>query len=470
MTDTVHDRLPVLVTGATGYIGGLLVPVLLERGWRVRVLTRSAERLRRREWADSVEIVEGDAGAPADLDRAMSGVGVAYYLLHSMDGRGGFVERDRAMAGAFADAAARAEVARIVYLSGLHPAGQLSEHLASRVEVGDILLASPVETVVLQAGVVLGSGSASFDMLRHLTERLPAMFGPKWLRNRIQPIAIDDVLHYLAGAAEAPGHPNRTFDVGGPDVLTYAEMIKGYARVAGLGTRAVATVPVLTPSLASYWVGLVTPVRAGIARPLVGSLVHEAVVSENDILALIGAPPAGRTGFDEAVRRAIRDLDPTRWRRTAVPVVAATIACAGVGSILTNPNSAWYRGLRTPDWQPGPAAFPVVWTTLFTAIALAASAAIAELEEAEHKDEADGIKAAYLANLGLNTAWSGIFFRAHRLGAATVTAGLLAASAADLARRVAPAGKGKAAVFGAYATWSAFATVLTWAVRSRNPR
>lgn len=460
----------VLVTGATGYIGGMLVPALLDRDLPVRVISRSPARLRRHDWAPRVEVAEGDAGSPADLDRALAGVDVAYYLLHSMDGKGDFVTRDRHLAEVFAAAAKRAGVRRIVYLSGLHPSGELSAHLGSRVEVGRILMASGVPTVVLQAGVVLGAGSASFDMLRHLTERLPAMVAPRWLRNRIQPIAIDDVLHYLAAAAVLPGEPNRTFDIGGPDVLTYAEMIEGYARVTGLGHRLIVTVPVLTPGLASLWVGLVTPVVAGIARPLVGSLIHEAVTAEDDLLALVGPPPGGRTGFEDAVRRATAGIDPTRWRRTATAVGAMTAGCAVLGSVFTAPGSRWYRSLRTPAWQPPPAAFPIVWTTLFTTIALAATATITELEEDGRPEEAERFTRAYSANLAVNAAWSGLFFRAHATRTSTVVAGLLATSAADLARRAAPTGRGKAASFGAYAAWCAFATALNAAVARRNPR
>lgn len=293
----VRRERPTLVTGASGYIGGRLVPELLERGHRVRVLARSPERLRDHWWEREVEIVRGDASDAADLRRALDGAGVAYYLLHSMDGGGDFVARDRALASRFARAAADAGVERIVYLSGLHPSEEdLSEHLASRVEVGEILLAGPVPAAVLQAGIVLGAGSASFDMLRYLTERLPAMIAPRWLESRIQPIAADEVIHYLAGAADLAPEVNRTLDIAGPDVLTYREMIQGYARVAGLGQRFVQVVPVLTPRLASHWVGLVTPVAAGVAKPLVGSLVHDAVAHEQDVLDLIGPPPRGAPG------------------------------------------------------------------------------------------------------------------------------------------------------------------------------
>lgn len=303
---TSSQQPSVLVTGATGYIGSRLVPVLLDAGLKVRVLTRSADRLRARRWADDVEVVEGDATSRQDLDRALEGIDVAYYLLHSMDGKDDFEQRDRDLARTFGLAAQGAGVGRIVYLSGLHPdGGHLSPHLASRVEVGDLLMASGVPTVVLQAAIIIGSGSASFEMLRHLTRKLPVMVTPKWVNNRIQPIAIADVLHYLVGAATVEGDVNRTFDVGGPEVLTYREMIQGFARVAGLRERAIRTVPVLTPGLASHWVGLVTPVPSGIAKPLVGSLIHEVVCQEDDIDDVVGPPRGGKTAFDDAVRAAL---------------------------------------------------------------------------------------------------------------------------------------------------------------------
>ena len=242
-----HPR-RALVTGVTGYIGSRLVPRLLEEGWQVRALTRDDAKVADRWWRDQVEVVEGDAGSAETLATALEGVDVAYYFLHSMDGEGDFVERDRALARTFGRAADEAGVGRIVYLSGLHPDHEpLSDHLASRVEVGDLLMSSGAPTAVLQAAVIIGSGSASFEMLRHLTTRLPVMVTPKWLDNRIQPIAVRDVLHYLVRAADLPPEVNRTFDIGGPDVLTYREMIQRFASIAGLMSRRIVTVPVLTP-------------------------------------------------------------------------------------------------------------------------------------------------------------------------------------------------------------------------------
>ncbi|WP_026377692.1 NAD(P)H-binding protein [Aestuariimicrobium kwangyangense] len=294
----------VLVTGATGAIGTPLVSSLLDAGWHVRVLARHPERIDA-HWRDRVEVVVGDISDASVLDEALSGCRVAYYLVHSMSAGHDFVSRDRELATSFAERAKAAGVERIVYLSGLHPRGKLSHHLGSRVEVGDILLRSGVPTAVLQAGVVLGAQSASFEMLRYLTERLPVMVGPKWLRNRIQPIALDDVIHYLTAAASLPPDVNRTIDIAMPDVMTYTEMMQRYARVTGRRRRIVVTLPVLTPWLASHWVGLVTPVDPDVAKPLVGSLIHEAVAHEDDADSLLGAPPGGILGFDDAVRRAL---------------------------------------------------------------------------------------------------------------------------------------------------------------------
>jgi uncharacterized protein YbjT (DUF2867 family) len=328
----------ILVTGATGYVGARLVPALLDAGHTVRVLTRSADRIADREWVDRVEVVEGDADSRRSLDEALADVDVAYYLLHSMDGKADFAERDAALAHGFGLAAQRAGVGRLVYLSGLHPEGKLSEHLASRVEVGHLLMASGVPTIVLQAAIILGSGSASFEMLRHLTHRLPVMLTPKWVHNRIQPIAISDVLDLLVAAATLPGELNRSFDIGCAEVVTYRELIHRYAAAAGLPRRAIVSAPVLTPKLASGWVSLVTPVPSGVAKPLVGSLVHEVVCREDDLSALVGRPRSAYVGIDEAIARALEGSTPAEGR-SARPEPGV-----GVPEQLTAADPDWAGG------------------------------------------------------------------------------------------------------------------------------
>jgi uncharacterized protein YbjT (DUF2867 family) len=285
-------------------------------------MARYPERLRDREWRDRVEVVQADASDPGQVRAALEGVDVAYYLIHALGTGRRFASRDRHTARTFAVAAREAGVARIVYLGGLHPEGEeLSPHLDSRREVGEILLASGVPATVLRAAVIIGSGSASFEMLRYLTERLPVMITPKWLDTRIQPIAVRDVLRYLVGSASMPAGVSRGFDIGGPDVLTYRDMMQRYARVAGLAPRLIRTVPLLTPSLSSHWVGLITPVPSSIARPLVDSLIHEVVCKEHDIAEYVPDPEGGLTGFERAVGLAltrVRELDvATAWSSAA---------------------------------------------------------------------------------------------------------------------------------------------------------
>ena len=296
-----------LVTGATGYIGGLLVPRLLEAGLDVRSMARNPDKLAGAPWRDDVEVVRGDLTEPESLTKAFDGADVVYYLVHSMGTSKDFVADEKRSAHNVVEAARRAGVRRLVYLSGLHPEGTpLSRHLASRTEVGEILVDSGIETVVLQAGIVIGSGSASFEMIRHLTDRLPAMTTPKWVRNKIQPIAIDDVLHYLAGAATARVPSSRTWDVGGPDVMEYGDAMQVYADVAGLRRRLIVVLPFLTPTIASWWVGLVTPIASGLARPLVESLECDAVMHNNDVDAVIAAPEGGLTGYRDSVVQALQ--------------------------------------------------------------------------------------------------------------------------------------------------------------------
>ena len=309
-----------LVTGATGYIGGRLAPRLLDDGDDVRCLVRDPAKLRDVPWARRAEIVRGDLLDPESVRSACEGVDVVYFLVHSLVERD-FAGIDRSAAQTVAQAARAAGVRRIVYLGGLHPEGPLSPHLESRREVGEILLASGVPTAVLQAAVVLGSGSASFEMLRYLTERLPVMVTPRWVGSRIQPIAVRDVLRYLMAAAHLPPEVNRAFDIGGPEILTYHEMMTRYAVVAELPARHVLRVPYLTPRLSSHWVNLVTPVPRAIAVPLIDSLVHEVVCREQDILDFVPDPPEGRIGYDRAVALALARINngdvETRWSDAA---------------------------------------------------------------------------------------------------------------------------------------------------------
>jgi uncharacterized protein YbjT (DUF2867 family) len=318
-------ELRCLVTGATGYIGGRLVPELLGAGYAVRCMARDPGRLAGRPWSGDVELAQADVTDTAALRVALDGCDVAYYLIHSLGTGASFEQRDRDAGRTFADAAREAGVRRIVYLGGMLSGrdGDLSPHLRSRAQVGDILLDSGVPTAALQAAVIIGSGSASFEMLRYLTERLPAMVTPKWVQTRIQPIAVADVLRYLVGAATLPDDVNRRFDIGGPDVVTYAEMMKRYAKVAKLPPRLLVPVKVLSPSLSSHWIGLITPVPPSLAKPLIESLRVEVVASEHDIAQYVPDPPGGLLPLDRAVELALahtREGDvSTSWSSAATP-------------------------------------------------------------------------------------------------------------------------------------------------------
>ena len=295
-----------LVTGATGYIGTRLVPRLLDEGHHVRALARNPTRLADVPWRGRAEVVRGDLGDVDSLTAAFDCIDVVYYLVHSMGSAKNFAtEEDRAVRNVVT-AARRTGVRRVVYLGGLHPENTaLSTHLRSRTAVGEALIDSGIEAAVLQAGVVIGSGSASFEMIRHLTDRLPVMTTPKWVHNRIQPIAVRDVLHYLVAAATASLPSSRTWDIGGPDVLEYGDMMRIYAEVAGLRTRRLIVLPFLTPAIASLWVGTVTPIPPGLARPLIESLECDAVMRNSDVDSIIERPAGGLTGYRCAVELAL---------------------------------------------------------------------------------------------------------------------------------------------------------------------
>ncbi|MBB3036423.1 SDR family oxidoreductase [Hoyosella altamirensis] len=386
--DQLPDPVPIpettsscLVTGATGYIGGRLAPRLIEAGHKVRVLARTPDKLRDVPWSPDAEIVQGDLTDADSLRAACDGIDVVYYLVHSMGGAGKFADLERDSARNFVAAAEAAGVKRIVYLGGLHPAdGDLSPHLRSRAEVGDILLASSIPTVVLQAGVVIGSGSASFEMIRHLTDRLPVMVTPKWVKNRIQPIAVRDALYYLLSFADltvAEG-VNRSFDIGGPDVMEYGQMMRTYGDVAGLPKRRMLVVPVLTPRLAGHWINLVTPVPKALAMPLIESLQCEAVAHENDIDGYVPQPEGGLTPYRRSVYLALQRIEDgkveTRWSNAAVPDTPSDL-------LPSDPDWAGetaYTDLRTQSTSASPEklwaviegiggengwySFPLAWT------------------------------------------------------------------------------------------------------------
>jgi uncharacterized protein YbjT (DUF2867 family) len=291
----------VLVTGATGYIGGRLVPLLVEGGHQVRVLVRDPGRIAGRDWAGRVELAVGNVEDLASLGAACRGADAAYYLVHLMGSGRDFPERDRAAARNFA--AAAAGIGRVIYLGGLVPAGErISPHLASRAEVGEILRAA-LPTLEFRAGPVIGSGSASFEMVRYLTERLPAMIAPRWILNEVQPIAVRDVLSYLLLSLER-GEPG-VYNVGS-EPLSFKAMMEEFARVRGL-RRLIVPVPVLAPKLAALWVGLVTPIPNRLAVPLIEGVVHPVVA---DTSAARGTyPEVEPIPYPEAVRRALRTVE-----------------------------------------------------------------------------------------------------------------------------------------------------------------
>ncbi len=306
----MNDTNLVLVTGATGYVGGRLVPDLLKSGYRVRVLVRDADRLKGRSWFHQVEVSVGDVLKPKTLAGVMKDVQVAYYMIHSMMDSSEFHQRDIIAARNFGRLAKQANVQRIIYLGGLGESdSDLSQHLRSRQQTGDVLRQSGVPVTEFRAAIIVGSGSISFEMIRYLTERLPVMICPQWVYTRVQPISIRNVLEYLVAALNTPESEDKIIEIGGKDILTYGDMMQQYAQVRGLN-RLLIPVPVLTPRLSSHWVHWITPISSEIAQPLIEGLRNEVIVRDDRAMQLF--PQIEPMSYRRAVKRALERLEAGR--------------------------------------------------------------------------------------------------------------------------------------------------------------
>jgi len=327
----------ILVTGASGYVGGRLVTALLEDGADIRVFVRDKNKAQSHTWASAVEIAVGNASDYQSTVAALTGVHTAFYLLHSINLGPNFDKIESEMATNFAKAAAECGVKQIVYLGGINNDAKTSKHLSSRANTGKSLASSTVAVMELRAGIIIGSGSASFEMLRHLTHRLPVMTTPKWVMNKTHPIAVRDVLWYLRKSAMLEKPVSGVFDIGGPEVLSYADMMQKFAKLSGLRKRLIIKVPVLTPKLSSLWIGFVTPVPTSLARPLVGSLISEVVADPaKSINHLIPKPVEGLIDVEGAIKLALSHVSgntvKTRW------------------SDATTQTAPWQKAQSDPAW------------------------------------------------------------------------------------------------------------------------
>ncbi|WP_353119560.1 SDR family oxidoreductase [Nitratidesulfovibrio sp.] len=371
---TTSKRGTVLITGATGYVGGRLAPLLLERGWHVRALARNPAKLAGRPWTThpGCDIVRGDMLDEPSLREALRGCNAVFYLVHSMNPAvAAFADADRKAAYCMVRAlqslrGVQDVLPRVIYLSGLlppetgkeeHGASRVSEHLRSRAEVGEILALADAPLTVLRAAQIIGSGSASFEIIRYLVDRLPVMITPRWVHMQCQPIAISNVLEYLAGCLDHPETAGQAYDIGGPDIPSYRELFDIYAREAGLRRRLIIPVPFLTPELSAHWLHLVTPVPVALARPLIHGLRQRVVCGETRIRDII---PQDLLPCDEAIRRALDRLRthavPTRWTDAGSPAVPEWVACGDAeyagGHLL---GDGWgVRLAATPEdvWKP----------------------------------------------------------------------------------------------------------------------
>ncbi|MGA8179536.1 MAG: NAD(P)H-binding protein, partial [Desulfobacterales bacterium] len=358
----MKDEKPILVAGATGYVGGRLIPALLDAGYCVRAMGRSLEKLACRPWGHhpNMDLTRGDVLDLESLKRALSGCGVAYYLVHSMIAqKRKFVEADRRAAQNMVSAAESIGIERMIYLGGLSEkkGGPLSKHLRSRIEVAEILQSGKVPVTDLRAPMILGSGSASFEILRYLVERLPVMITPRWVRSLNQPIAIRNVVNYLVGCLEHPETIGQTYDIGGPNVVAYRDLMDIYAQEAKLPKRWIIPVPVLTPTLSAYWIHLISPVPHSIALPLTEGLTSNAVCSDKRIQSII---PQKLLTPCEAIRRSldkvIQEQVDTCWADAGDIVTPEWAHCGDAdwagGAIMQCGYRVRIKAVPDEVWQP----------------------------------------------------------------------------------------------------------------------
>jgi uncharacterized protein YbjT (DUF2867 family) len=352
----------VLVTGATGYVGGRLVPLLLAAGYRVRALGRSLSKMRHRPWGNHprLELAQGDVMDAPSLRQAAQGCWAAFYLVHSMAAAAkDFAAADRQAAQNLVQAAAAAGLDRIIYLGGLGDADDpnLSRHLRSRFEVARILQAGAVPTTCLRAAMILGSGGAAFEILRYLVDRLPVMLTPRWVHTPVQPIAITNVLTYLMGCLDHDHTRGQTFDIGGPEVVTYRQLMDIYAEEAHLAPRLIIPVPVLTPRLSSYWIHLVTPVPASLAQPLAAGLANPVICLDNRIREIIPQELLDcRTTIRLALQRVEQQRVETCWSDAGRLIPPEWAACGDAdytgGTVLSLSYRIRLQAAPTEVWQP----------------------------------------------------------------------------------------------------------------------
>jgi tryptophan-rich sensory protein/uncharacterized protein YbjT (DUF2867 family) len=454
----------ILVTGATGYIGGRLLPEIVRSGRSVRCLVRRPQF----HVAPGVDVVRGDLSDPDVVRRAVVSVETAYFLVHAMNDTPDYVAMERRTAAQFGRAAKDAGVRRIVFLGGLGRGAGLSEHLASRHAVGDALRESGVPVIEFRASIVIGAGSISFDLVRTLVDKLPVMITPRWVRTAAQPIAIDDVIAYLVEALDGGPGEGGIFEIGGAERVSYGDIMRALARRRGV-TRLMIPVPALSPRISSLWLSLVVPRLAKVGRLLIDGVRNETTVGDDAALRCFRVRPIGVV---EAVARAIAEepvrppaLSGARSVAALAACLAATFCAAAVGVLLSFDGvGGWYRTIAKPAWTPPGWVFGPVWSALYAMMAVAAW----RVWRRDGLRESRLACVVFAAQLVLNAAWSWIFFGLHRPGVAFVEIlllwGLIVATGALFWVRDRTAG----ALMAPYAAWVAFAAVLNGAIAWMN--